>query len=299
MTKAMSNAMSDKASHRQDSLEAAVAAYRDLAQNKDDSARHRIMTDRAFAGIIRRLEPRIRYFIRQYGLTDHDDDARQCCAIAAMRALDGYDSDKAGFATFVSWQMRGELQALRFRLRTDQRSSARKAGASTQSLEALAEQGGSAFEAWLADADAVDRVEAHAADHMAARFARRLIDQHMDSLHHAGLAQLAARPRAAARPQRVRRDPLSHLPAYVRAKPGTIDPRDLAKFEARLARDRAVITAFFMGEGDAAEPALPSGITRERSRQIARDAARNMAQLVQSDERLNALCLHGPRSGRH
>lgn len=285
--------MTAKANHRNDSLENAVSLYLETVRQAGSSARQRIMTDRAFAAIILRLESRIRYFIRQYGLSDHEDDARQCCAIATLRALTGYDRDKAGFATFVSWQMRGELQALRFRLRTDQRSSARKSGAMTVSLDALAEQGGSAFDAWLADADATDRVESHAADHMAASLAQHLIDQHIANLRQAGLCQLAARPGASARPKRVRRDSLSNLPAYVRAKPGTINPRDLAKFEARLARDRDVITAFFIGDADEQDRPALHGITRERSRQIARDAARSMAAIAQGDERLADIGIEG------
>lgn len=280
--------MTVKANHRKDSLEHIVAAYRATVAQPEKTARQRILTDRCFAVVLQRLEAHIRYFIRQYGLTDHDDDARQCCAIATLRALDGYDPDKAGFATFASWQIRGELQSLRFRLRTDHRASARKAGARTVSLDALVEQGTAAHIGLLADNDAMDRVESQAADHMATHYAQRLIDQHIASLRQAGLSQLAARSGALARPKRVRRDALSHLPACIRAKPGTIDPRDLEKFEARLQRDRDVITAYLIGDPDDADRAAPAGITRERSRQIARDAARNMARIVQDNADLAA-----------
>ncbi|NWN23219.1 sigma-70 family RNA polymerase sigma factor, partial [Escherichia coli] len=72
------------------------------------------------------IAPRIRHFVRQYGLTAHWEDAEQCCAIAVHRAIETYDPAKAQFTTFVNWQIRGELQSLRFRLMTDQRPSARK-----------------------------------------------------------------------------------------------------------------------------------------------------------------------------
>ena len=98
------------------------------------TARQRATVDRAFAQILKLIAPRIRHFIRQYGLVAHWDDAEQCCAIAVHRAIQAYEPEKAQFTTFVNWQIRGELQSLRFRLMTDQRPSAKKVEATTVSL---------------------------------------------------------------------------------------------------------------------------------------------------------------------
>src|SRR5438094_7508284 len=101
-------------------LEAAVATV--IANTPADpgrpTARQRAMVDRAFAQILKLIAPRIRHFARQYGLMAHWEDAEQCCAIAVHRAIQAYEPAKAQFTTFVNWQIRGELQSLRFRLMT-------------------------------------------------------------------------------------------------------------------------------------------------------------------------------------
>ncbi|MBL7372476.1 sigma-70 family RNA polymerase sigma factor, partial [Escherichia coli] len=120
-------------------LEAAVATVlENLPKDAAQTNRQRVAVDRAFAQILKLIAPRIRHFVRQYGLTAHWEDAEQCCAIAVHRAIESYDPAKAQFTTFVNWQIRGELQSLRFRLMTDQRPSARKVEATTVSLSALA-----------------------------------------------------------------------------------------------------------------------------------------------------------------
>ncbi|MGE7971076.1 sigma factor, partial [Sphingomonas sp. NPDC092331] len=93
-------------------LEAAVATVIENTP-KDGAARtnrQRVYVDRAFAQILKLIAPRIRHFVRQYGLTAHWEDAEQCCAIAVHRAIESYDPTKAQFTTFVNWQIRGELQ---------------------------------------------------------------------------------------------------------------------------------------------------------------------------------------------
>ena len=119
-------------------LEAAVAVVIANApvEGARQTNRQRVESDRAFAQILKLIAPRIRHFIRQYGLVAHWDDAEQCCAIGVHRAILAYDPTKAQFTTFVNWQLRGELQALRFRLMTDQRQSAKKVAATTVSLHA-------------------------------------------------------------------------------------------------------------------------------------------------------------------
>ncbi|NWP75035.1 sigma-70 family RNA polymerase sigma factor, partial [Escherichia coli] len=91
-------------------------------------------------------------------------------AIAVHRAIESYDPAKAQFTTFVNWQIRGELQSLRFRLMTDQRPSARKVEATTVSLSALATSPDGdevSPEAMIEDEDAVARTEAGASDYLA------------------------------------------------------------------------------------------------------------------------------------
>jgi len=72
-------------------LEAAVAAVLAQLPNTEglSAARQRANIDKAFAAILKLIAPRIRHFIRQYGLVSHWEDAEQCCAIAVHRALQG------------------------------------------------------------------------------------------------------------------------------------------------------------------------------------------------------------------
>ncbi|MEO8722388.1 MAG: sigma factor [Sphingobium sp.] len=117
-------------------LETAVAdviTHRPV-EAENPSARQRMLIDRAFTRVLKIIAPRVRHFIKQYGLSAHWDDAEQVCAIAVHRAIEAYDPGKAMFTTFVNWQIRGELQGLRFRLMEDQRPSARKVDATTISL---------------------------------------------------------------------------------------------------------------------------------------------------------------------
>src|ERR1700755_377732 len=93
-------------------LEAAVSSVLEnkAAEGQKQTGRQRLETDRAFARILKLIAPRIRHFIRQYGLVDHWEDAEQVCAIAVHRAIEAYEPEKAKFTTFVNWQIRGELQ---------------------------------------------------------------------------------------------------------------------------------------------------------------------------------------------
>ena len=85
-----------------------------------------VLADRAFARRAALAAPRIRYFTRSYGLSDVAEDAAQVCAIALHRAAERYDPARARFTTYVNWQLRAELQALRLRLHGDQRSAGRR-----------------------------------------------------------------------------------------------------------------------------------------------------------------------------
>ena len=88
-------------------LEAQVAIVIENTAKGDDkpTARQRANVDKAFAAILKLIAPRIRHFIRQYGLTNHWDDAEQACAIGVHRAIQAYDPAKAQFTTFVNCGM--------------------------------------------------------------------------------------------------------------------------------------------------------------------------------------------------
>jgi len=133
--------------------------------------------EREFAGLLTLLSPRIARLIRQYRLGDMQDDARQAAAIGVHRALATFDPAKARFSTHVTWQIRGELQSLRHRMRLDQRRSAVAASISTVSLEALSvtDEDIRAFE--VVDTNALSRVESGASDRMAWSLLTQLLDQ--------------------------------------------------------------------------------------------------------------------------
>jgi hypothetical protein len=70
-------------------LEAAVATVivNSPRDGERPTARQRAAADHAFARVLKLIAPRIRHFIRQYGLGAHWDDAEQCCAIGVHRAI--------------------------------------------------------------------------------------------------------------------------------------------------------------------------------------------------------------------
>src|ERR1700754_2067311 len=154
-------------------LESAVAVV--IANMPKDTEgrgtpRQRAEVDKAFAGIMKLIAPRVRHFIRQYGLAGHWEDAEQVCAIAVHRAIQAYDPEKAQFTTFVNWQIRGELQSLRFRLMADQRPSAKKVAATTVSINSVArgpEGEETTLEAVIEDETALELTESAASDYLA------------------------------------------------------------------------------------------------------------------------------------
>lgn len=205
-------------------LEAAVAEViaNRPAEGERQTARQRMQADRAFATVLQVIAPRIRHFIKQYGLTAHWEDAEQVCAIGVHRAIEAYDPEKAMFTTFVNWQLRGELQGLRFRLMDDQRPSAKKVEATTISLHAM-ERGADGedmpLEAMIEDEFAEGRTEASAADHMARQTCSALMDEYVCHLRSVGIAQLKRKAQSA-RPLATRRDRSSALPVYVQSRAG-------------------------------------------------------------------------------
>ena len=244
--------------------------------------RQRVYADRAFAQILKLIAPRIRHFIRQYGLTAHWDDAEQCCAIGVHRAIQAYDPAKAQFTTFVNWQLRGELQGLRFRLMTDQRPSARKVAAVTVSLSGLArnEDGDEAgLEAMLIDDGALERTESAASAYLAGKTRTVLIDRYLDHLRTVGLEQLQRRARAA-EPKR------AALPGQprLRATLYPVDPAELAALEQKIVEHRDAIERRLGGtdghDHDGYQPGDDDAVGRERARQLAKRAAGTIAELA-------------------
>jgi RNA polymerase sigma-32 factor len=281
-------------------LEAAVAEViaNRPAEGERQTARQRITADRAFATVLRIIAPRIRHFIKQYGLTAHWEDAEQVCAIGVHRAIEAYDPAKAMFTTFVNWQLRGELQGLRFRLMDDQRPSARKVEATTISLHAM-ERGADgedmALENMIEDELAEERTEAAAADHLAEQTCAALMDEYVRHLRSVGIAQLK-RKAASAKPLATRRERSSALPVYVQSRVPKLDPEELRKLEERIERDCDIVRRHLFGQGEGATEELELGLTRERIRQITRRAARLMSELAAANRRFDADAAGGSNS---
>lgn len=269
-------------------LEAAVADLLTIRGPADVpmSARQRLQSDRAFAKILKLLAPRFRHFIRQYGLGAHWDDAEQCCAIAVHRAVEAYDPDKAQFTTFVNWQIRGELQSLRFRLMTDQRPSAQKVQAVTVSLHNLAAGNDgeeSTLESLIEDEDALDRTERGASDYLARAAAQCLIEEFVQKGRHAALETL--------RRKQPKRELARALKAGGRAG---LDPHALDAIETRLERDREILEQRVFGELADYDGPEGSGLSREQVRQIGKRAAKVMAELAEEKGRFRVMAEYGP-----
>ena len=153
-------------SAKSDALEMAVTDYIQARTALDAAPgpRTRAQADRSFMRLAALAAPRIRYFTRSDGLTDVAEDAAQVCAIALHRATERYDPARARFTTYVNWQFRAELQALRHRLHGDQRCAGRRQVTATLSLDALQEDG---TDDWLIDPAAERATEQRAADNLA------------------------------------------------------------------------------------------------------------------------------------
>lgn len=271
-------------------LETAVAAV--IANRAQEgcrpTARQRAEVDRAFARILKLIAPRIRHFVRQYGLMAHWDDAEQCCAIAVHRAIEAYDPAKAQFTTFVNWQIRGELQSLRFRLMTDQRPSAQKVQATTVSLHQVTSGDGpdeTTLESLLVDEDAEERTEAGASAYLARAATQVLIEEFVKKGRSAALEQLRRKQgkRAIAKAVKAGNQLKGELLG--------LDPEEVAAVETRLAEERRLLEERVFGEVDeaASEP-----INREHVRQLGKRAARGMAELAKTGSRFQVMADYGP-----
>jgi RNA polymerase sigma factor (sigma-70 family) len=273
-------------------LEAAVAiVIENTPKEVKQTSRQRAEVDRAFARILKLIAPRIRHFIRQYGLTAHWDDAEQCCAIAVHRAIQAYEPEKAQFTTFVNWQIRGELQSLRFRLMTDQRPSAKKVEATTVSLSAIAlSPDGEEMspEAMIEDEDALSRTEAGASDYLADGAISSLIDAYVDQLRKVGIEQLRRRPRPKREEAALRREG-----PRLRVATHGIDPAELDKLEAKLERDREIVARRVFQTATLDDLSMETGVTKERVRQITKRAAKTIAEIAAADPRFAVMAEYG------
>ena len=274
-------------------LEALVA---DVIANRAEAGakqtgRQRLNTDRAFASILKLIAPRIRHFTRQYGLVAHWEDAEQAAAIAVHRAIEAYDPEKAQFTTFVNWQIRGEMQSLRFRLMTDQRSSAKKVEALTVSLQDIGRSHDSEdmpFEATIEDEDALGATEAGASAYLAKGATAALIDDYIDHLRAVGVDQLKKRPRAKKAIASQPGDIKDQLPVR-RPRFREIDPVELAGLEQKLVRNRAIVERRVFEAGTLDALALDTELTKERVRQITKRAAKTMGELVASSSKFQVM----------
>lgn len=270
-------------------LEAAVATVKENlpAEGQKQTARQRVAVDKAFARILTLIAPRIRHFIRQYGLVGHWEDAEQVCSIAVHRAIEAYDPEKAQFTTFVNWQIRGELQSLRFRLMTDQRPSARKVEATTVSLDAISTgEDGEDISAvsLIEDEEALFRTESGASAYLAQAATIDLIDSYIEHLRNVALDRM----RRQARPKRAAKNPVEKRQSVWRSENLSVDAGELEELEERLVHNRAVVERrlFDLAAVDGMDgPEGDAGVNKERVRQIAKRAAKTMAELAAQDPR--------------
>lgn len=268
-------------------LEAAVGHIRQLmpADGVPQSARQKAAFERAFADLLKLIAPRTRHFIRHYGFSLHVEDAQQCASIALYRALCDYDPEKSQFTTFLNWQIRGELQSLRFRIMKDYRPSTRKTAARTVSLNTSARGPDGepiSLEHLLEDEDAHGRTEAGAADYLAVSAANALIDRYIETQR--GAALTAARQRGVPKRQLAgmsatqRRDLQQS-----RAATFGVDPDEFADIEQKLVMEREVLARKVFGMPRQADSELEELMTKERVRQVTRRAGRALQALIDDD----------------
>jgi RNA polymerase sigma-32 factor len=271
-------------------LEAAVATLKENlpVAGERQTARQRAAVDKAFARILTLIAPRIRHFIRQYGLVGHWEDAEQVCSIAVHRAIEAYEPEKAQFTTFINWQIRGELQSLRFRLMTDQRPSARKVEATTVSLDAIStSEDGEDISAiaLIEDEEALFRTEAGASAYLAEAATISLIDGYIEHLRNVALERM----RRQVRPKRAAKNAGETRQSVWRSENLNIDPAELEELELRLSHNRQVVERrlFDIATLDTLEG--DTGVNKERVRQVAKRAAKTMAELAMQDSRFSIM----------
>ena len=253
------------------------------AEGEVRTRRQRHTVDVAFARIMALIAPRVRFFTKQYGLVAHAEDAEQACAIAVHRAIESYDPDKATFTTFVNWQIKGELQSLRFRILAEKRPSARKVGASLTSLHMPISDGegeGATLEALIVDEDALEHAESGASDFLAVGMRETVIENYIAHLKQTQLETLKRRERNR---RRERGETLSPAEMVARLD----DPYrgiahdDLAKLHAELEAHRQIVEQRLFDGEPLSEVCATTGESKDRVRRIARDAAQYLESMTE------------------
>lgn len=263
-------------------LEFLVAKVMACKPNDDGqfaSTQDRQVYNGAFERLLRVMRPRIRYFVRRYGLVNHAEDAEQVGAMAVHRAIAAYNSEQAQFTTFVNWQIRGDMQALRYTLMVDQRAPAKKVQASTVSLQSLLSAGEDShdgFEFDIEDETALDLVERGASDYLARQAMEDLLELYESRICRNGFKELQRRALGTGPKRR------TGLP---RLKANSIDPEQVNQLNAHAAATKETVARrlFELGGGDAGED--DSLVTADRSRQLVRQAVRAMRSMIVEDDR--------------
>lgn len=250
-------------------LERLVVEARENAPDSSgkSTSRARLARDRAFMAIMGILAPRIRYFTRTYGLTNHADDAEQVAALAVCKAIDSYDPSVALFTTYVNWPIKAEFQALRLRLFQDTRAVSRKVNAVTIPLEStyhMADGADVSLAEILVDDAALADVESGASAYLAREATEALIDRHEGML------------RSAAYKMSVRKN---HRTS------GGAQEESFEEVEARIARNREIIERRIFDRDTLDEIGRDTEITKERVRQITKSAGSALAQIAATHPR--------------
>lgn len=272
MSKAVSNL---------ESLVQNVIVYLPNEEGEFASSAERAAYNRGFERLLRALRPRISYFIRRYGLIGHWEDAEQVGAMAVHRAIAGYNPEKAQFTTFVNWQIRGDMQGLRYTVMVDQRAPAKKVKASTVSLQSLMSKadGHDEYQFDIEDDSALAMVESSAENHLANKTMNALLDSFTKRMTEAGTRDLRRRQT----PTTTRK------PGVAMLKVNSIDPEQLRQLEASVAESRKVIVRKMFEMDAAGDSGVASEPSPERARHLARKAAAMMREIIAEESQFALL----------
>ncbi|MBZ6379225.1 hypothetical protein B5C34_08855 [Pacificimonas flava] len=241
--------------------------------------------DLAFMDIMKLIAPRVRYFTRQYGLTAHADDAEQCCAIAVHRAIQAYDPEKATFTTFVNWQIKGELQSLRFRLMAEQRPTAKKVNARLVSLHTpMGEEDSEAatLETQIPDEASLDRTEAGASDRLADHVRDVALDKYTAHLRQLHLDTMRRRERNRRKARGEALEP-NEIVARLDNPFHGMSADEISAFHREIDVHRDIVERRIF-EGDALNDVCENtGESKDRVRRIVRDAVAFLEAEASSD----------------
>lgn len=237
--------------------------------------------NRGFERLLRALRPRISYFIRRYGLLGHWEDAEQVGAMAVHRAIAGYDPDKAQFTTFVNWQIRGDMQGLRYTVMVDQRAPAKKVKASTVSLQSLMSKadGQDEYQFDIEDDTALAMVERSAENHLANKTMNALLDSFTKRMTDAGTLDLRRKQAPTA----------ARKPGVAMLKVNSIDPDQLRQLKASVAESRNVIVRKMFEIDAVGNSGVSTELSPERARHLARKAAVMMREIIAEESQFALL----------